>query len=252
MLYFYGLEDLPLEKVVAAMKTSARTCTFMPKPADLRKLVVGDPADTVEAAWLEFKRQVQVVGGYADATFTDGALAATLVAIFGSWHQACAAEFSTEVWVAKRREFERVYRVMRDRELGPTTLDGFCRRTNRALGYDDADARPSARLLGDGLSRRRIVEASDATRDLWRQNVRLAIEARAGGSVETSGDVSAMTPLARVAAETCVALDDKRSTGRVARESLRSRLARLEDVAADHEGARDLTGSEGPSTRMES
>ena len=224
VLYVEALQEFGLDPLLQAIRTCVQTCRFMPVPADIRKLVVGDTSDAAEVAWQAFKTTARAVGGYQSPTFEDGALGATLLAVFGTWEAACAADLSPEMWIAKRREFERTYRVMRDRQLGPMTLDGFCRRTNHALGYD-VDAPLNARLLGDGMpSRGRIADASDAMREQWRRNVTQAIEAHGAGTVETPvAETPAMTPLWQVAAET--------PQIRSVRESLQSRLARREDGA---------------------
>jgi hypothetical protein len=149
-LYFDALADLPLDIVVKAMNLAARTCTFMPRPAELRRLVKGGEEET-ELAWREYQRVARQVGGYESPTFADGALAATLVAVFGSWEQACWVDLSPEMWASKRKEFERVYRVLCDRGVtGPVQLDGFIAKDRQLRGYA-----PSLRLEGqqpDGLS----------------------------------------------------------------------------------------------------
>lgn len=202
VLYFEALQDLEIAPVLAALHTSARTCTFMPKPAELRTLVVGDTEIAAERAWLTYKHTARTVGAYASPTFADGAIAVTLLAIFGSWERACAIDLSPELWVAKRREFERVYRVARDQGVhAPRTLPGFCARVNLETGFSDATPPQTERLLGDGSpGERRRLEASDTDRERWRQNVRQAIEARALGDETPTTATPPLEPLATIAA----------------------------------------------------
>src|SRR3990167_7003922 len=63
-LYFEALRDLPLALVVKALNQAVRTQVFMPKPAELRTLAVGDDECAVEGAWLEYKRLARQIGGY--------------------------------------------------------------------------------------------------------------------------------------------------------------------------------------------
>jgi hypothetical protein len=192
-LYFDALKDLPLEACLQALQAAVQQQTFMPQVAELRVLILGDSAVAIEAAWLEYKRVAFTVGGYRSPTFTDGVLAQTLEAIFGSWEQACWVDLSPELWVAKRREFERVYRVLQSRRItGPVTLRGFCARVNADMGYPDApveigpDTRETQRRLLTGrIERRRIdLEAQEALREVWRTNVQRALEAHHDGPRE--------------------------------------------------------------------
>lgn len=135
-LYFEALRDLPLETVIGGLNEAVKRCTFMPKPAEIRKLVVGDDEDTAELAWLEYKKFAKQIGGYHSPTFTDPALADALVAVFGSWQAACWSDFTPEMWSSKRKEFGRVYRAMRTRgETEPKQLIGFLERENGLHGY---------------------------------------------------------------------------------------------------------------------
>lgn len=134
-LYFEALRDLPLEAVIAGLNAAVRSCTFMPKPAEIRALVVGDDEDQAEIAWLDYKQQAKQIGGYGSPTL-EPALADALVAVFGSWEAACWTDFTPEMWAAKRKEFGRVYRAMRQRgQSEPKALPGFFERENALHGY---------------------------------------------------------------------------------------------------------------------
>jgi hypothetical protein len=130
-VYFETLRDLPFDAVVTAVGRAAQTCTFFPKPAELRTLVLGDSEDHAEAAWLALKAAFRSVGSYASLATVDPALGETVVAMFGGWPEACAQELSAEMWSSKRKEFGRVYRVFRSRNLeGVRYLPGTCERQN--------------------------------------------------------------------------------------------------------------------------
>lgn len=158
-LYFDTLRDLPLDAVLTALDCAARTCTFFPKPAEVRALIAGDSELETERAWQLFRATITRVGGYGSPTFEDAAIADAVVAMFGSWEEACWADFSPEMWASKRKEFGRVYALMRaEGRQGSRTLDGYCARMNR-LNYGVADplhglpgADPSAKLLGSGAA----------------------------------------------------------------------------------------------------
>lgn len=192
-LYFDALRDLPLDACLAALEAAVRTKTFMPRPAEVRDLATGQPADlelVVEAAWLRYKELARHVGAYQSVTIDDAALVDTLRAVFGSWERACWLDLSPEMWAATRKEFGRVYRVMRDRAVtGPRTLDGFCDRENLAHGLiaggESAQAIGAASLVRGYLpaalttNARGVLdpveEAHEAQRAIWRANVARAI-----------------------------------------------------------------------------
>jgi hypothetical protein len=130
-LYFEALRDLPFDLVVHALNVAIKTQTFMPKPAELRRLVVGDDEDAAERAWMAFRKAMRWVGSYVSVVIADPALGEAIVAVFGSWPAACQLELSPEMWAAKRKEFGRVYRVLLNRGLdGAWYLPGICEQQN--------------------------------------------------------------------------------------------------------------------------
>jgi hypothetical protein len=133
-IYFDGLSDLSIEEVRQAAHDTVRSLKFFPKVSELREAVFGNPADVTETAWLAWKRTARRVGAGASVQFSDPALADALVAIFGGWPEACLTEFSSEMWAAKRKEFERVYRVLSSRNLtGSRYLIGTHEKDNGAV-----------------------------------------------------------------------------------------------------------------------
>lgn len=130
-LYFDALKDLSIEDVISALNAAAKACTFMPKPAELRKLALGDDEDQAEIAWLALRQTMTKAGAYASIATEDPALGEAIIALFGTWSAACALDLSPEMWSSKRKEFGRVFRVFRDRALAGTRyLPGICEQQN--------------------------------------------------------------------------------------------------------------------------
>lgn len=130
-LYFQALRDVPFPDVASALSASVKACTFMPKPAELRKLAIGDIEDLAEGAWLLFRQAMTRVGAYASIATADPALGETILAMFQSWPAACSSELSPEMWASKRKEFGRIYRVLADRQLaGARYLPGLTESQN--------------------------------------------------------------------------------------------------------------------------
>jgi hypothetical protein len=161
-LYFEALADLPAERVMAACVDAARRYRFMPKPAELRTLAVGDQEEAIEAAWMAFRHAMRVVGSYASLVVADPVLGETIVAMFQSWPAACVAELSAEMWTAKRKEFGRVYRTIASRGMvGSRYLLGLCEQQNAGkpewLAYV-----PVKRLAGNAIEALTVEQADHA------------------------------------------------------------------------------------------
>lgn len=136
VLYFEALSDADLDYVLGAIHHATKACKFFPKPAELLTFINGDEEDNAEAAWMEFKALARSAGGYSSPTFSDPALAQTIVTVFGSWQGACWTDFSPEMWAAKRKEFGRVHSVVTSRGIqGQTRLIGFFEQQNALNGY---------------------------------------------------------------------------------------------------------------------
>lgn len=142
-LYFDALSDLEWPAIQVACRRAVRECRFLPKPAELRNLAAGLPVeglparvedeDRTERAWLAWRAAARSIGSYRSLLCEDGALAATLEAMFGGWPEACLAEFSDEMWASKRKEFGRVYRAFATQHE-PRYLLGLSERQNRDSG----------------------------------------------------------------------------------------------------------------------
>jgi hypothetical protein len=130
-LYFEALRDVPFPKIAAALNHAAKSCTFFPRPAELRTFALGDAEDVAEQAWIGFRAAMTRIGQYSSLVVRDPALGEAILALFGSWPAACQAELSPEMWASKRKEFGRVYRVVRQRQLeGARYLPGVSEQQN--------------------------------------------------------------------------------------------------------------------------
>jgi len=184
-LYFEALRDLPFEAVAHALNQAAKTCTFFPKPAELRALAIGDAEDRVEAAWMAFRAALGKVGAYSSLATTDPALGEAIVAVFQGWPQACALELSPEMWAAKRKEFGRVYRVFQHRQLvGPRYLPGICEQQN-AGKLDWQRYNPVAVIDGGDVRKLKDGEAA-AFREL--------LAGQSGGFSQIQGSLERLLP----------------------------------------------------------
>lgn len=161
-LYFEALRDLSLDAVVLGLNRAVQRCKFMPLPAEIRTLAIGDSEDHAEAAWMLLRGAFNSVGSYTSLVVSDPALGEAIVACFGSWPQACASELTPEMWASKRKEFGRIYRVLLDRQLvGARYLPGICEAQNSGK-REWAKYTPVVRLEAAGVERLTLEQAEQA------------------------------------------------------------------------------------------
>lgn len=85
---------------------------FMPKPADIMKLLRGSTQDSALVAWAKVDRAVRTVGTYRSVVFDDPAINAVLQDM-GGWAQ--LGNKTEDEWPFVAREFENRYRGYRNR-----------------------------------------------------------------------------------------------------------------------------------------
>ncbi len=172
-LYFDALRDLPFADVARALRQATKVCTFMPKPAELRTIAVGDTDDHAERAWIGFRAAASRIGAWASLITRDPVLGETILAVFRGWPEACALELSPEMWSSKRKEFGRVYRVIAARGLsGGRYLAGICEQQNAgkaewsryiAAGVVETDGTTRSLSAGEADEARQHLAATTAT-----------------------------------------------------------------------------------------
>lgn len=143
------LGDIPLDQLVRAYGRALReqAGSFMPSPADIRRLVEGTPEDAALLAWSSLCRAVQEAGAYASLEVADGAAAGALLAVWGSWASFCDEPEGPGL-ALRRTEFLAHYRrLRREGPLGPRRLAG----TIEAQGPPDGSRVLTATVSADGL-----------------------------------------------------------------------------------------------------
>jgi hypothetical protein len=83
------VEDLPFEKVTAAMVQLGRRATFFPKPGEIRELVEGNVTDEAEQGWMAMLSEIRRVGYTGTPEWPNEATKRTVEGMFGSWRALC-------------------------------------------------------------------------------------------------------------------------------------------------------------------
>lgn len=162
VLYFDALRDVPTDAVFRALGASCQSCEFFPKPVELRQLALGDSEDATESAWMLLRAAMVRVGGYASLIVDDAALGEAITAMFQTWPIACSQELTSEMWASRRKEFGRVYAVLRQRGLsGSRYLSGQCEMQNSGI-LDWLRFVPVSRLTGERIRQLSYAEADEA------------------------------------------------------------------------------------------
>jgi hypothetical protein len=80
-IYWQALSEYSLAAVHDAIHrhvTHPDTGQFMPKPADLVKLIMGGSADQAYLAWSKVRRAIQTIGSYQSIVFDDANIHAVI------------------------------------------------------------------------------------------------------------------------------------------------------------------------------
>lgn len=126
---------------------------FLPKPADVVKLLAGGTQDAALMAWAKVDRTVRCVGTYRSVCFDDPIINA-VIADMGGWVAFGTKEDREWPFVAK--EFETRYRGYRLRghlESYPRVLPGIVERDNASRGF----AHTEIVLIGNAEAAQRVL-----------------------------------------------------------------------------------------------
>ena len=164
-LYWEGLKRFDLHAIedAAGRHISAGDAgQFMPKVADLAKLLEGSGSDAALVAWAKVDRAVRTVGTYASVVFDDPIIHA-VVSDMGGW--AWFGRQTSDEWPFVAKQFETRYRGFRTRgDVGtyPSVLIGLAEADNSRMGL------PSERpkLLGNPDQAVRVMQGGSASSGL--------------------------------------------------------------------------------------
>lgn len=127
---------------------------FMPKPADIVKMLQGSTQDSALVAWTAVDRKVHHIGPYATVDFDDP-LVAHVLRDMGGWVELCNK--TEDDWPFVRNEFVNRYRGYKVRgDAPPLTprLVGIAEHHNVVEGY----LQPQGEYLEDGTAAQKVIE----------------------------------------------------------------------------------------------
>jgi hypothetical protein len=139
---------------------------FLPKPADVVRLIGGGTQDAALVAWAQVDRALRVIGPYQTVVFDDPIVHA-VISDMGGW--IALGRKSEDEWPFAGKEFENRYRGYRTRgKVGqyPRTLIGIMDFENRREGHE----LQSPILIGDEAGCWQVLSGgSDVARLTWKR-----------------------------------------------------------------------------------
>jgi len=157
-LYWQGLQDFELIAVRDALGRHLRntdTGQFMPKIADIIKMLQGSSLDSALNAWAKVDRALRQVGPYETVVFDDP-LIHRILHDMGGWMM--LGQKTDDEWPFVAREFEQRYRGFKSRNERfeyPAKLIGVSEAHNSKEGHKTAQPM----LIGDATQAKAVMLA---------------------------------------------------------------------------------------------
>jgi len=156
-LYWQGLQGYDLVAVRQALNRHVQnpdTGQFMPKIADVRRMLGGTTQDSALVAWSKVDQALRQLGTYCDVVFDDAIIHRTIHDM-GGW--VALGTKTEDEWPFVAKEFENRYRGYKMRNETPeyqAVLIGIAGGHNRKGGFRV----DPPRLIGDQEAARRVME----------------------------------------------------------------------------------------------
>lgn len=127
-----GYDMAAVERAFQKHVTNPDTGQFMPKPADIIRMIGGTTLDGAMVAWALVDRSVRTVGPYASVVFGDPVIHRVL-ADMGGWVRMCTGTKDEKDWPFVGNEFRTRYKgaVVRDGLVYPGRLPGLAEQNGR-------------------------------------------------------------------------------------------------------------------------
>lgn len=121
-----------VERAFQKHMTNPDTGQFMPKPADIIRMIGGTTIDSAMVAWALVDRAVRSVGPYASVAFDDPVIH-RVIHDMGGWIRLCTGTRDEKDWPFVGNEFRTRYKgaAMRDQLEHPAYLPGLAEQSGR-------------------------------------------------------------------------------------------------------------------------
>lgn len=157
-IYWEALNGFEIAAVESAFWRHLRNADvgqFMPKPADVVRMLQGTSVDSALVAWTKVDKAVRTVGPYASVAFDDPLIHRTLQDMGGWIHLSTKTD---DEWPFVANEFRNRYQGYRSRNETPEyppRLFGIAEADNANRGIQNTP--PHAVLIGDAQKARQVM-----------------------------------------------------------------------------------------------
>jgi hypothetical protein len=148
-IWWRALQPYEIEQVQEALgrhSVNPDTGQFVPKPADVVKILEGTTSDSAILAWAKVTEAVRRFGSWDSVQFDDFIIH-KVISDLGGWPELCAT--GAKEWDFKAKAFQAAYRAYRNRPSAefPKHLPGRIEIQNNASGYPGANV--AIRFIGE-------------------------------------------------------------------------------------------------------
>lgn len=158
-LWFEALKAYDIDAISVAASShvaSPDSGQFMPRPADIIKMIGGTSKDSAFLAWTKVDKAVRMVGNHKTVVFDDPLIHA-VIGDMGGW--IALGEKSDEEWPFIANEFKNRYQGYKSRGEVPEyngKLIGLSEANNRTAGFEI----PAPVLIGDAVQAKHVLECA--------------------------------------------------------------------------------------------
>jgi hypothetical protein len=134
-IWLQALDRFSADQIVGALTahvTDPERGQYMPKPADVIRVLAGTASDAALVAWGKVIGTVRRHGSYADVVFDDPKIMQAIEQM-GGWVRLCEMREDDEHW--RQKDFAAIYRAC-DGKSHPRVLFGRFSLHNVPLGYE--------------------------------------------------------------------------------------------------------------------
>ena len=157
-IWFMSLSRFEIQDITRAFSVHIQdpdTGRFMPKPADVIRIIDGSGKDSAFLAWTKIEKSIRMVGKYQSVVFDDPIIH-RVIQDMGGWIRFCGTDEDELPFTAN--EFRRRYQAYKSSGATPDYLPrlaGLTEAENRANGYTDSIPEPV--LIGSPEKARRVM-----------------------------------------------------------------------------------------------
>jgi len=149
--------EYPTEKIREMAITMIRTRKYsnFPRIGEMVEIIEGNKEEECEMAWIYLLERIEQTGYYQSVAFPKYPAVGAVIEVMGGWLKFLESMTKDqEVWIKK--EFIKIYPVLKKRGEYPKYLPGYFELTNNAKGYENSKMLERYGMTLDGKKVKKI------------------------------------------------------------------------------------------------